>query len=233
MGRGAGCLDISALCLGTACLRGNSAISLRVSAIANSLWPSCLWGFSTISLGGGADCLGRGTGCLGISALCQGITCLRGTSCLGSSILWLGGTYLGTNCQCVDSSISLGDSVNYLGTTCWQEEVLSAWTALSAWELPTWGGETLAAENQHSLPRDCLFVWGEQALNQVIFPCFLRSNLLNLLTCLSIILRNLSSLTLSINCWHLSIIEVDTKDVSFDLLNPLVWHCLLRYYWWI
>ena len=58
------------------------------------------------------------------------------------------------------------------------------------------------------------------ALNQVIFPCFLRSNLLNLFTC-PLILRNLSSPTLSINYWHLSIFEVDTIDGSFDLLDSL------------
>ena len=60
-------------------------------------------------------------------------------------------------------------------------------------------------------------------LNQVIFPCFLSSNLLNLLTCLPSILKNLSSFTLSINCWQSSIspIEVDNRDTSFDLLKYL------------
>ena len=58
-------------------------------------------------------------------------------------------------------------------------------------------------------------------LNQVIFPCFLSSNLLNLLTYLSLILRNLSSSTLSMNCCHLSIVEVDIMDASFDLCKSL------------
>ena len=64
--------------------------------------------------------------------------------------------------------------------------------------------------------------WGLALLvTQVIFPSFLRSNLLNLFICLSLILRNLSSLTLSIKHWHLSIVGVEIIDASFDLLNSL------------
>ena len=91
-------------------------------------------------------------------------------------------------------------------------------TVLSAQELPIWGEETLATQgpalSAQGLP-------GGTTLNQVIFPCFLSCSLLNLPTCLSLILRNLNSLTLSINCWHLSITEVDIIDASFDLLNSL------------
>ena len=64
--------------------------------------------------------------------------------------------------------------------------------------------------------------WGLALLaSQVIFPSFLRSNLLNLFICLSLILQKLSSLTLSINSWHLSMTEVDIIDASCDLLNSL------------
>ena len=109
---------------------------------------------------------------------------------------------------------------------------LSPWEiVLPAWELAVWRknfwlpGQQCLPMNYLTegdcLPRDCMLVWVVTALSQVIFLCFLSSNLLNLLTCLTLILRNLSSLTLSMNCWHLSIIEVDTKDASFDLLNSL------------
>ena len=64
--------------------------------------------------------------------------------------------------------------------------------------------------------------WGLALLGkQVIFPPFLRSNLLNLFICLSFIFRNLSSITLSIYCWHFPMVEVDTIDASCDLLNSL------------
>ena len=73
--------------------------------------------------------------------------------------------------------------------------------------------------DQCSLPGN--YLPGGTTLNQVKFPSFLRSNLLNFFTCLSLISRNLSSLTLCINCWYLSMIEVDTKDASFDVLNSI------------
>ena len=69
----------------------------------------------------------------------------------------------------------------------WGEEVLAAWTVLSVQELPAWGGEVLVTWGP------ALSAWGFPAcmggmvLNQVIFPCFLRSKLLNLINCLSLI----------------------------------------------
>ena len=59
--------------------------------------------------------------------------------------------------------------------------------------------------------------------DQVIFPSLFCTNLLNLLICLSLTLKCLSSLTLSINSWHLFMADVDT---SFDLHNSL---CLALY----
>ena len=112
-------------------------------------------------------------------------------------------------------------------------EALIAWVSAPAWGACDLtgeaGGEALIA--QVSVPvlvawasacsPEELFAWGlptgGTALNQVIFHCFLIS-LLNLLTCLSLILMNLSLLTLSINSWHFLIVEFNTKDASFDLL---------------
>ena len=91
--------------------------------------------------------------------------------------------------------------------------------AISAWELPAWGTGVLAARGL-ALPVSGLTGVGKE-LNQVIFPFFLSSSLLNLLTYLSLTSRNLSSLTILMNCWHLSIILSDTIDASFDLLNSL------------
>ena len=78
-----------------------------------------------------------------------------------------------------------------------------SWVSTPAWGDLTGeaGGAALAALASTCSPEE-LFAWGlpaeETVLNQVIFPCFLFS-LLNLLTCLSLILMNLSSLTLPIN----------------------------------
>ena len=107
-GRGAGCLGISTLCLGTTCLRGNSTISLRVSAIATCLCVAALSPWEMV-----LTAQGRGAGCLDISALCLGTTCLRGAGCLGTSILWMGVTCLKGN-----SAISLRFSADCLGTNC-------------------------------------------------------------------------------------------------------------------
>ena len=60
-GRGTGCLGISALCLGTTCL--------RASAIATCLWTTYKWGTSTTSWWDGADCLRGGAGFPGTSVL--------------------------------------------------------------------------------------------------------------------------------------------------------------------
>ena len=100
---------------------------------------------------------------------------------------------LGDSADCLGRDTGcLGISALCLGTTCLRGAVLA---------LPAWGLTLL--------------------VSQVIFPSFWRSNLLNFFICLSFILRNLSSLTLSINCWHLSMVEVDTIDTSCDLLNSL------------
>ena len=83
-------------------------------------------------------------------------------------------------------------------------DVLAAWASvLSAWGNLTGeaGGEAITAWASACSPEELLtkgLPTGGTVLNQVIFPCFLIS-LLNLLTCLSLILMNLISLTLSIN----------------------------------
>ena len=94
-----------------ACLRGNCAISLWVSA--GCLCTTCLWGNSTISLEDSVNCLGRGTGCLGISTLCSGTTCLRRR---GAG--WTRTLCLGTTCMRRNSTIFLGGSADCLRTTC-------------------------------------------------------------------------------------------------------------------
>ena len=60
---------------------------------------------------------------------------------------------------------------------------------------------------------------GSVLADKVIFPSFFCNNLLHLLICLSLTLWYLSSLTLSINSWHLFMVDVDKIDASLDLLN--------------
>ena len=115
---------------------------------AFSTWELSAWG--TVLSVGFMNCFWRGTDCLGISALCLGTTCLRGTA-----------------------------------------------LALPAWGLALAG------------------------TNQVIFPSFFCNNLRNLFICLSLTLRNQSSLTLSVNCVHLVMVDVDKIDASCDLHNSL------------
>ena len=121
LGRGTGCLGISALCLS-----GNSTISLGVSVIANYLCATCLWG-ATLSpwemvLAALTSVLSAwelpAWQALAASELALsnwGGTCLRGDSTIS---LGVSADCLETNCLWVDSSISLADSADCLGTTC-------------------------------------------------------------------------------------------------------------------
>ena len=64
--------------------------------------------------------------------------------------------------------------------------------------------------------------------SQIIFPSFLLSNLLNLLTCLLFTLLNLSSLTFSTNIWHFLKMEVDKIDASFNLHNSVLFGIVVK-----
>ena len=60
-------------------------------------------------------------------------------------------------------------------------------------------------------------------LNLKLLSVFLLTNILNFLTCLSLILWNLSSLTLSMNLLHLSkSVVLVTRDASLNLLLLMV-----------
>ena len=89
----------------------------------------------------------------------------------------------------------------------------------SAWELPAWGTEVLAAGGL-ALP-----VWGltrvGKELNQVIFPFFLNSSLLNLVN-LPFFDFKKSKLTYLIDELLACIHKLSgTIDASFDLLNSV------------
>ena len=94
-------------------------------------------------------------------------------------------------------------------------ELLAACGAMLAWE------KALPSCRELALTAGSALLTGVFTADQVIFPSFFCNNLLNLLICLSLTLRYLSSLTLSINSWHLLMVDVDKIDVSSDLHNSL------------
>ena len=84
-----------------------------------------------------------------------------------------------------------------------------------------WLGEALPACGELELTAGSVLLTGVFTGDQVIFVSFFCNNLLNLLICLSLTLRYQSSLTLSINFWHLFMVDVDKVDTSCDLHNSL------------
>ena len=89
-----------------------------------------------------------------------------------------------------------------------------------------WGEELLACGELALTAGSVLLARVPAGTDQVIFSSFLCSHLLILLICLSLTLRCLNSLTLSINSWHLFMVDVDKVDTNFDLHNAL---CLALY----
>ena len=194
-------------CLGkdcTLCL-GKSVVCQRSLGVA-FLGDSALYlGKSAVCLGRpGTSCLGDSTLCLGKSVICQGslgVACLGDcTLCLGKSAIYWGS--LGIAC--------LGDSTLCQSAICLgilRGSPRSYWPACLRTVTCLWGPSARVT---------CLlFAWQEALVagktwelcqvilpSPVIIPSFLFSRLLNFLTCLSLTLVNLVSLTFSINSWH-------------------------------
>ena len=119
-------------------------------------------------------------------------------------------------CLGKDNTISLG------GSACLGNSAISLGSSACLGTSCLGGNSAGCLDSTVCLGTNCLkgIVCPGVVLNQVVFP-FFRSNLLNLLTCFSLILGNLSLPTLSVNCWHLFIVEVEVKDASFDLLSSI------------
>ena len=132
-----------------------------------------------------------------------GGTCLRGNSTI---FMRVSADCLGGNCLFVDSSISLRDSPSCLGTACLGERSASCMDSAVCPGTAILRGRGTGHLRTSTLCPGVACLYGGNSTKQTYISLFLIGNLLNLLTRLSLILWNLSSLILSVNCWHLSII---------------------------